>query len=555
MTRCAVYARVSTARQAEQKISIPDQLRRMKKYAKDREFEVVAEYVENGVSGRDDRRPEFQAMIDEACKKPRPFDVILIHSFSRFFRDEVSFELYRRKLEKNGVIVVSITQEMSEGPGGELTRRIIALTDEMRSKEDAKHVLRGMQENARQGFWNGSKPPFGYKAIAAEKRGDKTKKKLVIDPKAAEIVKLIFNLFLKGDGAAGPLGVKNIAKWLNARGYKTPTGKNFYTSRIHAILTNETYAGTAWFNRKDTKTGETRPREKWIGYSVLQIITEETLQRVQMLLSARRPSKTPPRLSSSNVLLTGVAVCEGCGRPLMMTTGKGGAYRYYKCAGKHLSGGCDHGITISIREEKLDALILNALTDKLITPKRTQSIVAAVVKKRDSGRSEADAALSQLRAQLGHVNKRIRNMIDALADGVMGETELFKEKMTEAEAERGELLRLIDAQEAQVRDSLKPITIEQAKIATANLKRLLKEAPPDLKKRYVRVFVSEIIVGKSEIVISGPKDALAEAVAGEPPTHLAAASGPVRSLVREWRTGAGEKQYWSAVRARTREVA
>ena len=127
-------------------------------------------------------------------------------------------------------------------------------------------------------------------------------------------------------------------------------------------------------------------------------------------------------------------------------------------------------------------------------------------------------------------------MIDALADGLMGETELFKEKMAEAEAERGELLRLIDAQEAQVRDSLKPITIEQAKIAAANLKRLLKEAPPDLKKRYVRAFVSEIIVGKSEIVISGPKDALAEAVAGEPLTHLAAASGPVRSLVREWRT-------------------
>ena len=535
MTRCAIYARVSTARQAEQKISIPDQLRRMKKYANVREFEVVAEYVENGVSGRDDRRPEFQAMIDEACQKRRPFDVILIHSFSRFFRDEVSFELYRRKLEKNGVVVISITQEMIEGPGGELTRRIIALTDEMRSKEDAKHVLRGMQENARQGFWNGSKPPFGYQAIAAEKRGDKTKKKLVIDPKAAETVRLIFKLFLEGDGATGPLGVKHIAKWLNARGYKTPTGKAFYTSRIHAILTNETYAGAAWFNRKDTKTGEIRPREEWIPYTVPSIIPEETIQRARMLLSARRPSKTPPRLSSSNVLLTGVAVCEGCGRPLMMTTGKGGAYRYYRCAGKHLNGECDGGVAMAIREEKLDELTLTALTDKLITPKRTQAIVAAVAKKREGGRSEASQALSQLRGQLGQVNKRIRNMIDALADGLMGETELFKEKMAEAEAEREEILRLIDVEEAQVRESLKPITIDQAKVASANLKRLLKEAPPDLKKRYVRAFVSEIVVGKSEIVISGPKDALAEAIAGEPLTHLAAASGPVRSLVREWR--------------------
>ncbi|NOX95447.1 MAG: hypothetical protein GXP04_10260, partial [Alphaproteobacteria bacterium] len=61
-------------------------------------------------------------------------------------------------------------------------------------------------------------------------------------------------------------------------------------------------------------------------------------------------------------------------------------------------------------------------------------------------------------------------------------------------------------------------------------------------------------VGKSEIVITGPKDALAEAVSGEPLAHVAAAAGPVRSLVREWRTEAGEKQYWSAVSSRRRKM-
>ncbi|MEO1137634.1 MAG: recombinase family protein [Pseudomonadota bacterium] len=489
MTRCAIYARVSTARQAEQKISIPDQLRRMKTYAAAREYEIVAEYVENGASGRDDRRPQFQAMIDVACQKPRPFDVILIHSFSRFFRDEVSFELYRRKLEKHGVTVVSITQEMSEGPGGELTRRIIALTDEMRSKEDAKHVRRGMTENARQGFWNGSTPPFGYKTVAAEKRGDKVKKKLAIDPQAAETVKLIFKLFLEGDGDVGPLGVKNIAQWLNARGFKTPRGGTYYTSRVYAILTNETYTGAAWFNKKNTATGEMRPREEWVRLNVPVIIPDETFQRVQVLLSDKRPSKTPPRLANSKVLLSGLALCEGCGRPLMMTTGKGGAYRYYKCSGKHLKGRCTGALSISIREEKLDALILGALTEHLLTPQRTRDIVTAVAKRREGGRGEASQALSQLRGQLGQVNKRIRNLLDALADGLMGESELFKEKMAEAEAEREELLRLIGVQEAQVREALKPITIEQAKIASKHLKRLLEAAPADLKKRYVRAFI------------------------------------------------------------------
>ncbi len=107
--------------------------------------------------------------------------------------------------------------------------------------------------------------------------------------------------------------------------------------------------------------------------------------------------------------------------------------------------------------------------------------------------------------------------------------------MAEAEGEREELIGLIEAQEAQVKEALKPITTDQAKIVSTHLRRLIQDAPGDLKKRYVRAFISEIVVGKSEIVISGPKDALAEAVSGEPLAHVAAAAGPVRSLVREWR--------------------
>ncbi|MFZ5619162.1 MAG: recombinase family protein, partial [Pseudomonadota bacterium] len=457
MKRCALYARVSTTKQAEQHISLPDQFRRMRDYAATREMEVVALYEEPGASGRDESRPVFQRMIDDACRKPKPFDVILIHSFSRFFRDEVEFEIYRRRLETYGVAVVSITQEMSDGPGGELTRRIIALTDEMRSKEDAKHVSRGMEENARQGFWNGAVPPFGYKAVDAERRGHKMKKKLGVEPRDAEAVKLIFELFLQGDGETGPLGVKSIAKWLNARGYRTPTGKTFYTSRVHSILTDETYFGCAWFNRRNSRTGETRPREEWIKVPVPPIIAEETFQRVQMLLSDRRPTKTPPRLSSSNVLLTGLAVCEGCGRPLMMTTGKGGAYRYYKCAGKHLNGKCPGDLAIAIPEAKLNQLTLNALTTRLLTPERAQAIVAAVAKRREAKRGDSTHALNQLRGQLVQVNKRIRNLLDAVAEGTVKDSDLFQEKMQEAETERADLLRLIETQERQVKEALKPI--------------------------------------------------------------------------------------------------
>jgi DNA invertase Pin-like site-specific DNA recombinase len=56
-----------------------------------------------------------------------------------------------------------------------------------------------MQENARQGFWNGSKAPYGYAVVAAEQRGAKTKKRFAIDPVEAEVVRLMFRLFREGD--------------------------------------------------------------------------------------------------------------------------------------------------------------------------------------------------------------------------------------------------------------------------------------------------------------------------------------------------------------------
>jgi hypothetical protein len=63
-----------------------------------------------------------------------------------------------------------------------------------------------LKENARQGFWNGSLPPIGYRVVAAEQRSAKVKKKLEIDPLHAETVRLIYRLALHGDGAKGQMG-------------------------------------------------------------------------------------------------------------------------------------------------------------------------------------------------------------------------------------------------------------------------------------------------------------------------------------------------------------
>jgi hypothetical protein len=157
--------------------------------------------------------------------------------------------MYVRKLAKVGVRIASVTQELGDDPAQIMMRQIIAMFDEYQSRENAKHVLRAMKENARQGFYNGSPLPLGYTVEEFEKRGARIKKKLVVDPVEAETVKLIFNLYTLGDGKSGPIGVKAIACWLNERGHRSRTGGRFGTGTVHKILTNPVYAGTWVFNK------------------------------------------------------------------------------------------------------------------------------------------------------------------------------------------------------------------------------------------------------------------------------------------------------------------
>jgi Recombinase/Resolvase, N terminal domain/Recombinase zinc beta ribbon domain len=85
--RAALYMRVSTGRQAEHDLSIPDQRRQLEAWCRAHGYIVAMEFIESGASAGDDRRPVFQQMIERACDGEQAFELILVHSYSRFFRE------------------------------------------------------------------------------------------------------------------------------------------------------------------------------------------------------------------------------------------------------------------------------------------------------------------------------------------------------------------------------------------------------------------------------------------------------------------------------------
>lgn len=151
--KVCLYARVSTPEQAEKDLSIPDQIRQLRGYCEKNNHEITKEYIEPGFTATDDKRPAFKEMIEAAISSPPPFQAILVLTTSRFFRDATLARVYKHKLKKRGIRVISISQEVSDDPAGFLTEGFFELIDEYESRINGFHTLRGLKENARPGVW------------------------------------------------------------------------------------------------------------------------------------------------------------------------------------------------------------------------------------------------------------------------------------------------------------------------------------------------------------------------------------------------------------------
>ncbi|MBV9955800.1 MAG: recombinase family protein [Pseudolabrys sp.] len=532
--RAALYLRVSTGRQAESDLSIPDQRRQAKNYCASRGWEIVADYVEPGASATDDRPPEFQRMVDAASVKPPAFDVILVHSFSRFFRDQFQLEFYVRRLAKNGVRLVSITQELGDDPMSNMIRQIMALFDEYQSKENAKHTLRAMKENARQGFWNGALPPIGYRVVeAAEQRGHRTKKALEIDPIQAETVRLIYRLAREGNGSSGSMGVKSIAKHLNESGIRTRDGGRWGVDAVHKVLTRTTYIGRHRFNPKFWKTRERKAEAEIVEMAVPSIIEAAEFEAVQTLLKTRCPALTAPRIVSGPTLLTGICFCAACGGAMTLRTGKSGRYKYYTCSTKARQGetGCK-GRTVPM--EKLDSVVAEHIEHRLLQPKRLEEVLSAVLCRRKERAERRTAHIAELRKRAAEAEAKLKRLYDAIENGIADVSDpLLKQRVTELKSVRDQA-RADAERAAGALDRAGPsITPQALKTLASQARRRMRTESGGYRRDHLRALAQRVEVDAKEVRIMGSKSVLLRT--------LVAASGPktagfaVPSSVPKWR--------------------
>ena len=109
-----IYARYSSYGQQEQ--SIEGQIRDCRAYCEREGFKVVGEYIDRAISGRTDDRPDFQRMIEDASRKK--FQMVIVWKLDRFARNRYDSAVYKARLKKHGVKVVSVMENITDSPEG-----------------------------------------------------------------------------------------------------------------------------------------------------------------------------------------------------------------------------------------------------------------------------------------------------------------------------------------------------------------------------------------------------------------------------------------------------
>lgn len=286
--KAVAYVRVSSKEQAEKELSIPAQLEAIHNYCKQKGWTLVHEYIDAGKSAKTDERPEFQQMISAAKKANREFNTIVIHKFDRFSRNRDDHVIYKSLLKKIGVTVYSVTEQTDpETPHGFLLEGIMEVISEFYNMNLKNETMKGLTENAKKGFHNGGRPPYGFRLYRAKDSSGVEKTMYILGPEnEVSVVKKIFNLFAENKLTAG-----QIANILNESAIPSYYGNKWRAPSVKQILKNEAYIGNmVWNMFSYADKVVKKPPDEWIRAENTHpgIVDKTTFYKIQNLLNRTR---------------------------------------------------------------------------------------------------------------------------------------------------------------------------------------------------------------------------------------------------------------------------
>ena len=339
-------------------------------------------------------------MIADAEK--RLFDVLICWKIDRFARNRYDSAIYKNRLHKAGVSVQYARETISDSAEGIILESVLEGFAEYYSANLGENVKRGNYESVSE-FKTMGKKVFGYK-----KSPDDT---FVIDEATAPIVRRIFDQYAAGRQ------IREIAEDLNRNGYRNINGSKFDKHSVRRILGNDKYIGT--YRYKDFTAENAVPA----------IVPRETFDLCAERLKNNRHG--PKNRNATRYLLTGKIFCAKCGERMTGESAKsktGSLYFYYLCASRK-----NHTCTKQREpKEAIETRVVSALIDCVHSDEFIESAADACMKILEE--EKTGSHLRQLHKQKEAVQKKINNLLSAVADGMKYETasEMLSQLETEA---------------------------------------------------------------------------------------------------------------------------
>lgn len=426
------------------------------------EYELIDIYIDQGYTGTNFNRPDFQRMIKDI--ENGKINMVVTKDLSRLGRDYIETGEYIEKwFPENNVRYVSVTDGIDTFEttnGNNDIAPFKSILNDMYSKDLSKKIRTALHTMQKQGKWVGGKTAIGYM------KDPNDKNKLIICEKEAEIVKTIFNMALLGKQ------VGDIREYLNTNNIPTANQlrynkDSFWENKtIKNILRNKVYIGITEQNKRSRISYKNRklrqnPKEEWnvVENTHSAIINKKVFDMVQKMIIVQSYNRNEKK---NKFLLDGLLFCYECHHKIGVRGKKNGHY-YMVCNNYRRNsklGLCtSHGFSY----DKLEEIVLNYIKN-LFSNINRKKIELNIKKSRT--KYDYEKMLKKIETEVKLINDNIDQMYVDKLNGKITEAmynRLFKKLIDEAKQKEKEYIEIKDRQ-----DNLKQDDSE-------NIKKIVKE--------------------------------------------------------------------------------
>lgn len=461
--KAALYIRVSTEEQALDGQSASAQEETLKQYCHAYDIEVADIYMDLGLSGKSMKdRAELERLVEDSAGGC--FDMVLVWKISRLSRSLKDLLYLIDIFERNKVHFASCSEKFDTStPVGRMTLQLLGSIAEFERNTIVENVRLGLREFARKGGKAASL--LGY---------DNVEKRLQINEREADIIRMIFSLYTNND-----MNFAAIARHLNSLGFRTKRGSRFSCSSISYIIRNPAYVGT---NRHRINT----ENEYYIREAHQPIIDEDTWNKAQLKINEAPKSETYHRDTDS---LKAQVICMKCNAAMKIfyASSKGKKYKYLRCRS------CSNYINYEKLEKSAVKVLLEILDDKSLLG----VLYGLMNRKTEIGHYMLEASSKE--SEIKRLERSKARYLKLFENYTLSDTKLFIDRIAEIESQ----ITNLREQSRACRNQCTPMQEADFERYVRGLRDKLAVLEPSAIRQLSQLLIKNIRVnnGKAEIVL------------------------------------------------------